>query len=308
MPWASLKPVRHVDLFRVIGMHCFLQGFHTLPLPQHWPLLMLLLLPLCAGAAVSRHTAHHSSTSMGRLSSVGVVGWEEEFGLVPGIGGTGVLGEGWELAAQRPEQQPPDFEEVLPDIDIVYAIRSRRAERQMASHANITTQTQTLQSQTQQYIGAITKSPLVRAKSDPGLHIAKLDAGPAALPSASGTAAVPAGAAPAVAPVVDASPAKVEGGATGAVQPSSASRGRGRSGSVSMETAEALASVLAGSTRDMDMNLEVLTHSEDSGDSESDAEHFHHHTRPKKKHRGLPHLPEYYWCVHVHTLVCAVRA
>ncbi len=74
---------------------------------------------------------------MGRLTHLGPPGWEETYGLVAGIGGCGPLGEGWDLLGARPEASPPHLHAVAPDLDIVYAIRCRRAERLMATHANV---------------------------------------------------------------------------------------------------------------------------------------------------------------------------
>lgn len=233
-----------------------------------------------AGAEASRSSMNHSRLTLGRIGSVRTVGWEAQYGLVPGIGGTGTLGEGWESAPLRPEVTPPDFDEISPDIDIVYAIRSRRAERLMASHANIPN---TVHSQTQHYLGVVTKgkSPLKDA--------------PVVAPTpraADGHVTVLANESkPPAASTVDDTASKDTATITSGKMAMSR---RARSGSVSVETAEALASALAGSARgEMEAQLEELTHSESDGDSSEDEDlEYSPLSRPRKRSRVAP---EYYW-------------
>lgn len=220
-----------------------------------------------AGAFASRSTLNHSRLTLGRLSGVKTVGWEAAAGLVPGIGGLGWNGEGWENVTSRPEVQPPVLTEITPDLEIVYAIRSRRAERLMASHANIPVQ---VHAQTQQLLGSVAKAQQHSPQREPG------QPSDVALP----------------APVRSSTPGapSVEGG--GSIG-GKASAARARSTSVSVETVEALASALAESERgEVEARLEEMTASDVDSDDMSDEEDWLLQSRPHKKAK---HAPDYYW-------------
>jgi hypothetical protein len=226
-----------------------------------------------AGAFASRSTLNHSRLTLGRLSGVKTVGWEAAAGLVPGIGGLGWNGEGWENVTSRPEVQPPVFTEITPDLEIVYAIRSRRAERLMASHANIPVQ---VHAQTQQFLGSVSKAQQQSPQRE-GVPP------PEAAPVRSSTPGAP---------------STAEGGGSTCGKASSA---RARSTSVSVETVEALASALAESERgEVEARLEEMTASDGDADDLSDDEWLLQ-SRPHKKAK---HAPDFYWYGNVVVLAC----
>jgi hypothetical protein len=203
---------------------------------------------------------------MGRVGFLGGRGWEEALGLVTGVGGVGPFGEGWDVVGTKPEMQPPVGGYVHPDIDVVFSIRARRAERVMpggggaAAAAGISSP-------------PVKGLPAVLAQDLPWAAL-----GGPSVPASAPAPPPPAPAATAPGAGADSLATALAGGpGAGKSLPGHAFGARPLSPS----------SVTAGLTSDSDADADA-----DDGGFDSDVEEV---LRQRKRWRGQDALPDYYW-------------